>query len=250
MWNAIPTLVTDVLLLVLPIPYTWGLRLPRAKKIGIVATFCLGSLYVERKTSFFTRASTNKKRCSILVVSIVRLNFLVRGVFPGPDITWNFTQMMLWFVAEMNVGILCGTFLPTKLTARLYDIVCYSNSNTFMLACLPLLLPILTKLRRGTVDVESHSTEGPGPTPHVEDGNIYPLEELTLHGQSFAEVKAANGIETKSRGALYSHYRADDGSERSLRRPDEESVDMSTLDDRRGSDLNGILVTTEISVQK
>lgn len=49
MWNAIPTLVTDVLLLVLPIPYTWGLRLPKAKKIGIVATFCLGSLCVEPK---------------------------------------------------------------------------------------------------------------------------------------------------------------------------------------------------------
>lgn len=45
---------------------------------------------------------------SILVVSIIRLSFLVRGNFPNPDITWNFTQIMLWFVAEANVGILCG----------------------------------------------------------------------------------------------------------------------------------------------
>lgn len=44
LFNAVPTLITDILLLVLPIPYTWGLQLPRVKKIGIIATFCLGSL--------------------------------------------------------------------------------------------------------------------------------------------------------------------------------------------------------------
>lgn len=140
--------------------------------------------------------------------------------------------------------------LPDKSHYPCTGLSCGTNSKTTVLACLPLLLPILTKLRRGTVDIESQNKEAPGPTTHVEEGNIFPLEELTSHGQSFAEVKASNGNDTNSKGGMYSHYRADDGSERSLRRPDEESVEVSTIDDSRVSDVNGILVTTEISVQK
>jgi hypothetical protein len=39
---AIGNIVTDVIILVLPLPVVWRLKLPRQQKIGLLAVFCLG----------------------------------------------------------------------------------------------------------------------------------------------------------------------------------------------------------------
>ncbi|TWU71249.1 hypothetical protein ED733_002409 [Metarhizium rileyi] len=207
-WNAIPTLVTDVVLLILPLPYIWGLQLPRAKKIGIVATFLLGSF--------------------ILIVTIIRLSFLVRGQASGYDMTWNMTEVILWVIAEANVGIVC--------------------------ACLPLLLPVLTKLRRET-KVNEIRAGNKGytrtVTPHEEEGMSYPLERVVPDDQNFAEVRVSSGGDKAPEDNSHAHYGGEYGSEMSLRRSDEEeSAEEPSLDHRCGLGGNGILVTTEISVHK
>ncbi|QUC19137.1 uncharacterized protein UV8b_03378 [Ustilaginoidea virens] len=88
LFTSVPTLVTDIIMLILPIPYIWKLKLPRSKRYGVLATFCLGSF--------------------IPAVAIVRIIFIAQGNFVGVDITWNFPLMMLLSVARVNVGILCA----------------------------------------------------------------------------------------------------------------------------------------------
>lgn len=44
--NAASTILTDLVILFLPIPQVWGLRLKRADKIGLTFAFSLGFLYV------------------------------------------------------------------------------------------------------------------------------------------------------------------------------------------------------------
>lgn len=46
--NAIPTIVTDILMLVLPAPYIWNLQLPGGQKLALVGIFLVGLLYVSR----------------------------------------------------------------------------------------------------------------------------------------------------------------------------------------------------------
>ncbi|EHK22634.1 uncharacterized protein TRIVIDRAFT_221904 [Trichoderma virens Gv29-8] len=86
--NAIPTIVTDVLMLALPLPYITKLQLPRGQKFALVGIFLVGIF--------------------VTVVSIVRLHYLVRGNLADPDITWSFVDIALWSVVEGNVAIFCA----------------------------------------------------------------------------------------------------------------------------------------------
>ena len=40
--NSIPNIITDALLLVLPIPFVWQLQLPRAQKVALTSIFIVG----------------------------------------------------------------------------------------------------------------------------------------------------------------------------------------------------------------
>lgn len=103
------------------------------------------------------------------------------------------------------------------------------------------------KMKRSSLSTEGRKT-------HVEEGTIHTLEQLASHSQNAGEtsvyVKAMSSTNTTPRNDLYSHYRNDDDSERSLRRGTEEEVELESLDGREGSTRNGILVTTEISIEK
>ena len=44
-YMSVPNIVTDVLMLLLPMPVVWRLHLPRSVKLGIALTFLVGSLY-------------------------------------------------------------------------------------------------------------------------------------------------------------------------------------------------------------
>ncbi|KAL8840320.1 MAG: hypothetical protein Q9170_001404 [Blastenia crenularia] len=45
----IPWIVTDLTVLVLPLPMAWGLQMPRKQKVALLGVFLLGGLYVESK---------------------------------------------------------------------------------------------------------------------------------------------------------------------------------------------------------
>jgi hypothetical protein len=42
--NAASTILTDIAILVLPIPQVWKLQLRRPEKVGVTFAFCLGFL--------------------------------------------------------------------------------------------------------------------------------------------------------------------------------------------------------------
>ncbi|KAL6830242.1 hypothetical protein V8C40DRAFT_181156 [Trichoderma camerunense] len=86
--NAIPTIVTDVLMLALPLPYITKLQLPKGQKWALAGIFLVGLF--------------------VTIVSIVRLHYLLQGNLTSPDITWNFVDIALWSVLEGNVAIFCA----------------------------------------------------------------------------------------------------------------------------------------------
>ena len=46
--SAVPNIILDWVLLMLPLPLVWGLKIPSSQKMGLTGIFLLGGLYVER----------------------------------------------------------------------------------------------------------------------------------------------------------------------------------------------------------
>ncbi|KAK8012084.1 short chain dehydrogenase/reductase [Apiospora arundinis] len=104
--NAAGNIVTDVLILLLPLPMIRALNLPRAQKLGLIGIFCLGFL-----------------TCAI---SLVRVRYLPQGA----DVTWDNVDTMFWSMAEACTGLICVT-LPTlrPLAIRCFPGVFKSSST-------------------------------------------------------------------------------------------------------------------------
>ncbi|KAF2865698.1 hypothetical protein BDV95DRAFT_599405 [Massariosphaeria phaeospora] len=86
---AIPNVLTDVLLILLPLPYVWRLHAPIAQRIVLVFVFLLGAF--------------------IVVVSGIRLKiFLGIPAATAKDITYNYHDVVLWSEIELNVGVICA----------------------------------------------------------------------------------------------------------------------------------------------
>ncbi|CAO2653666.1 Nn.00g030770.m01.CDS01 [Neocucurbitaria sp. VM-36] len=89
--TAVIGVVTDVILIALPIPTIWGLQMPMKQKIGLTAIFGIGSI--------------------TMVTSIVRLVVLLPSL-TNPDATWVIAEGSLWIIVEANLFIICCC-LPT-----------------------------------------------------------------------------------------------------------------------------------------
>ena len=96
---SVPNVVTDVLLLGLPIPYVWKLNAPVFQRVVLVGMFSLGVF--------------------VSVVSIVRLSILMGLDLTSSDVTYNLSQVFIWSLVEVNVGIICAC-LPSLRPAVRY----------------------------------------------------------------------------------------------------------------------------------
>ncbi|CAF9915440.1 MAG: hypothetical protein HETSPECPRED_002489 [Heterodermia speciosa] len=85
-----PDILTNIVLLVLPIPYLWKLQMRKAKKIAITAIFVLGTF--------------------VLVGSIVRVPLLVQLKYT--DVSYTVINAGIWLNVECNIGIISAS-LPT-----------------------------------------------------------------------------------------------------------------------------------------
>ncbi|KAI0165385.1 hypothetical protein GGR52DRAFT_581989 [Hypoxylon sp. FL1284] len=86
--NAVGNLVTDLIVLVLPIPVVWRLNLKRGRKWAVIGIFGLG---------FFTCA-----------VSIARMVFFAKLT---ADISWDTVPVAAWGEAESASGLICSSLI-------------------------------------------------------------------------------------------------------------------------------------------
>ncbi|KAF4634211.1 hypothetical protein G7Y89_g3887 [Cudoniella acicularis] len=84
--NAIPNVLTDSMMLFMPMPHVWGLKISLPRKIGVMMFFVVGG---------FT-----------CIVSLIRLVFMFRLDTIG--ILWGFTDLAVWTGVETNSGIICA----------------------------------------------------------------------------------------------------------------------------------------------
>ncbi|KAI1866466.1 hypothetical protein JX265_007767 [Neoarthrinium moseri] len=117
--NAIGNMVTDVIILLLPMPMIFRLKLRRSQKWGLAAMFGLG---------FFT--------CLISILRLVYLNVV------STDFTFDAVTLSSWSMAELAVGLICAclpslrallvhwfpTFMGTELSSR-YNRQGYQRSS-------------------------------------------------------------------------------------------------------------------------
>ncbi|KAI8626554.1 hypothetical protein F5Y19DRAFT_220073 [Xylariaceae sp. FL1651] len=91
--NAVGTLVTDFIILLLPIPAIWKLNLPRTQKWALLGIFGIGG---------FTSA-----------ISIVRVTTL-GDPNEGGDLTYNTVTSSCWSVAELSSGVITAALATVR----------------------------------------------------------------------------------------------------------------------------------------
>lgn len=87
--NAIPNIITDVVILLLPVRQIWKLQMRPAQRISLIAMFLLGGF--------------------VLFASIYRLIAILK--FNPMDTTWTLAEACAWCVIETATGII-GACLP------------------------------------------------------------------------------------------------------------------------------------------
>ncbi|KAK1514577.1 TAM domain methyltransferase [Colletotrichum costaricense] len=114
--NSIPNIITDALVVLLPIPYVWKLQLHKAQKFALAGIFALGTF--------------------VTVVSMARLNVILSVDLTSPDITWNFIDTIIWTNVEANTAIICACLpclkpiLNLALNGRLKSSIRRSGQNS------------------------------------------------------------------------------------------------------------------------
>lgn len=98
-------IITDLAILLLPMPLLTGMRLPKKQKIILVATFSAGAF--------------------VAVVDVIRLAYLQNAAFArlsaqtgqsdvpnpaqrGDDYSWNAALSFMWSAVEVNLGLICA----------------------------------------------------------------------------------------------------------------------------------------------
>ncbi|CAG8160985.1 unnamed protein product [Penicillium nalgiovense] len=81
----IPNILSDLILLIMPMRVVWTLPIPKSQKALLSGVFLVGGL--------------------TLIFDIFRLNAMIRLVEQGPDITYNQVPVIVWTCIEAAVGI-------------------------------------------------------------------------------------------------------------------------------------------------
>jgi fucose permease len=95
-------IITDLAILVLPIPVLTGMRLPQRQKTILVVTFALGifvTIVDVVRIYYLQQASDNQ------VIAQTRLG-------TGTDFAYNASIALMWSAVEVNIGIICAC-IPT-----------------------------------------------------------------------------------------------------------------------------------------
>ncbi|KAM5378559.1 hypothetical protein ACJZ2D_004513 [Fusarium nematophilum] len=95
--QAVLNIVSDAIVIVLPIPLVHRLKMPLKQRITVGLLLALGS--------------------AVVIVSCIRFGY-VRKMEKNPDITWTQASAALWSCIEMNTAIVCNCLAQLKPFAR------------------------------------------------------------------------------------------------------------------------------------
>ncbi|RFU76561.1 het-domain-containing [Trichoderma arundinaceum] len=87
-------IVTDVFILLFPLPYIWSLNLRMSQKIATACIFLVGIF--------------------VMIVSIVRFIFVLELDLESQDVTWDQCTEMMWTGVEVYVGTVCACLPSLK----------------------------------------------------------------------------------------------------------------------------------------
>jgi hypothetical protein len=111
--NAASTILTDLIILLMPLPQLWKLRLKKREKIGLTFAFSLGFLYVQAPLTV-SHALRLTLCVSVVFASAYRTSILF--TYTATDPSYSLAPTVGWTAIEMSAGIV-STNLPTLLPA-------------------------------------------------------------------------------------------------------------------------------------
>jgi hypothetical protein len=93
--GSVPNILTDIILIVLSLPYAWRLNAPLAQRIVLAGMFMMGTF--------------------ISIISIVRLSIFMRiPIATAADVTQIFREVIILGVVEINIGLVCACLPSLK----------------------------------------------------------------------------------------------------------------------------------------
>lgn len=122
-------MTTDVLVIVVPLPNIWKLKLTLLKKIALCMIFCLGLLFVTFPFLVY-RLNTNDAflLSSISAISIIRI--IALGQISFKDITYTAIKPVLWSIVEIQLAIVAVNIpLLRPIVARIFFFVRSRTTN-------------------------------------------------------------------------------------------------------------------------
>ncbi|KAF2277553.1 uncharacterized protein EI97DRAFT_457554 [Westerdykella ornata] len=156
--NAGINMFTDLLVAVLPIRNLWTLRIPLRQKIAVVILLTLGWF--------------------VVIISVLRLVFLVKVAQHPEDTTWYGGPVALWSALEINLAIVCATTPALK----------------------PLIVKVLPNFgtRFGTIQPNDVSGQIPTITTHSQrnNANFVRLKGMPSHSSMGDAVHLKSGAGT------------------------------------------------------
>ena len=110
--NATLNIATDIMIILLPMPVISSLRLPLKQKLWLCNSLCIWlPVWYSPYELCQQLTDLSEHRCSVCVVSVLRLNSLCLGS-KTTDPTWDYVGVAIWSSVELNTAIIC-TCLPT-----------------------------------------------------------------------------------------------------------------------------------------
>ncbi|RYO67405.1 hypothetical protein AA0113_g4571 [Alternaria arborescens] len=93
--GSVPNVILDFIIVGMPLPHVWRLHAPIAQRIVLAGMFALGTF--------------------IAIVSLVRLIIFLQIPISGQvDPTYNFREIIVWSIVEVNVGLTCACLPSLK----------------------------------------------------------------------------------------------------------------------------------------
>lgn len=94
-------IVTDLIVLCMPMPIIWKLQMPRANKVALTIIFAIGFLWVSQINLVLCPADQSLR--SICIVSIVRIVAISKISYT--DISYSLPLAFIWSMLEPTLGI-------------------------------------------------------------------------------------------------------------------------------------------------